>query len=295
MKSIKKLHCAMIGAVLTSVGRLAVPCHAAITGNPSTDSWTFEGISSTAANYNNGAGNYNVNIFSTAFQLEGSSPLIGNLDGFNWNANDLIVGVGGVFNGANSDLTYNGPGGATSTRIVIKYGTISATWSPESTSPSSPGYGSLANGGVGSILLGTSPYDFYPANSGTLVVPADSPLEQTSPSATTAISGNVGRVITEWSGDALVGFESFMDLTLLNAQYPSNGVALENEFVLDLQRGTGEYQDSQGQLPGVVPEPNSLVLILAGAVGLSLMQRKCNRKWSEFPPVQHPHFLGTSE
>ena len=273
MNHLQQLRSATVG-VLLLVGTLIAPCPAAITGNPATDGgWIFEGTSAGVANYNNGAANYNVNMYATAFTLDAGSLLLSNFGGFNWSVNDVVVGIGGVFSGANTSLTYNGAG-ATSTRFVAKYGTAGATWTPNSTVSSSPGYGSLAHGGVGSILLGTYAYDFSPANAGSLVVPTDSPLEQTDPSNTMLINGNVGRVITQWSGGAVIGFESFLNLTLLNEKYPSNGVALGNKFILDLQVDHGPYQDSQGTLPSAAPEPNALMLLLAGAVGLVLLQRQ---------------------
>ena len=205
------------------------------TGNPSTDGgWTTEGMSASAGVYNFGSGNYNVQIYATAFTLAPSSTLISSLGGYNWSVGDTIVGVGGVFSGANADLTYSGGADeygnshadSTSTRIVVKYGTSTATWAAPAPNSSSPLYGSQANGGVGSVLLGTYPYDFYPANSNTLVATGDSPLLQ-GPSTTTSITGVVGRVITSWNGtNAMVGFESFLDLTLLDTLYPSNNVAL---------------------------------------------------------------------
>jgi len=269
-----------MGAVLLGVGGLGVPCHASITGDPSTDSWILEGSSSSGGNYDDGAGNYNVNIYTTTFTLGGSSPLVSTLGGFDWNAGDVIVGVGGVFNGANSDLTYGGGAdengvshtGATSTRIVIKYGSSGATWTPGSASTSSPGYASLANGGAGSVLLGTYAYDFYPADSGTLIVPADSPEEQTGASTTATINGDVGRVITDWYSGSEVGFESFLDLTLLDAQYPSTKVAPGNAFVIDLQDGSGAFQDSQATLTTAVPEPGTPALLVVTA-GIFLAAR----------------------
>lgn len=273
MNHLQQLRSALIGGLLL-VGSLSAPGHATITGNPATDGgWIFQGTSAGGANYNSGAANYNVNLYATAFTLDAGSLLLSNFGGFDWSVNDVVVGIGGVFSGANTSLTYN-DSGATSTRIVAKYGTAGATWLPNSPVSSSPGYGSLEHGGVGSILLGTFPFDFSPANAGSLVVPTDSPLEQTGPTSTTLINGNVGRVITQWSGGALTGFESFLDLTLLNIKYPGNGVALGNKFILDLQNGTGSFQNSQGTLPSAAPEPNALLLLLAGSAGLALVRRR---------------------
>jgi hypothetical protein len=256
------------------------------TGNPSTDGgWTAEGMSASAGVYNFGSGNYNATVYSTAFTLAPGSTLLSTLDGYDWNIGDTIVGVGGVFSGANSDLTYSGGADehgvthadSTSTRIVVKYGTSAATWTAPAPSSSSPGYGSQANGGVGSVLLGTFPYDFYPADSNTLVVPSDTPLLQTGPSSTSTITGDVGRVITSWNGtNAMVGFESFLDLTLLTNSYPAEEVALGNDFILDLQRGTSGtlYQDSLGTLPTAVPEPSTSMLVVVGLLGAWSIRRR---------------------
>src|SRR5271154_1851720 len=93
-------------------------------------------MSSSAGVYNFGSGSFNVTIYATAFTLAPSSTLISALGGYNWNVGDTIVGVGGVFSGVNADLTYSGGAdennvthtNSTSMRIVVKYGTSSATW-----------------------------------------------------------------------------------------------------------------------------------------------------------------------
>jgi hypothetical protein len=262
--------------------------HAAlITGNPATDpGWTSQGLSTASTNLvqqTTASGNYSATVYSTAFILNASSSLVNSLGSSSWNVGDTIVGIGGVFTSAatNSDLTYSGGAdehgvshaGATSTRIVAKYGTSTATWT-------TPGDGSLLSGGVGSVLLGTFASDFYPANSGQLIVPADAPQEQTGPAAAniTTISGDLGRVITSWTGtsstDTMIGFESFLDLTQLNISDPSNRVALGDHLELDLQRSTNDFQDSLATLPSSVPEPTSFALILLGAAGVSFRRRK---------------------
>jgi hypothetical protein len=247
--------------MLLNLVLLRIDCRAdlsgSISGNPQNDGWTYVGKSATTNfNYSSTANStYNVDIYTAAFTISSGSPLITTQSGYNWKQSDTVVGVGGIFDGANPSLKYNSsPAGSTSTRIVVKYGTSTETWSP--------GTAALANGGVGAVLLGTAAGYFYPANSGTLVAPLDAPTEQSSPSGTSTISGYVGRVETYWSGSTIVGFESFLDLTLLKADYPSTGVALGNQFILDMQDNTLEYQDSQGALPGAiiapVPEPSML-------------------------------------
>jgi hypothetical protein len=249
---------------------------AQITGDPITDSWTADGVSSGPAllYQTETSGSYSANIYTTAFTLGAGSSLLGTLGtASGWNLNDTIVGVGGVFN-VSSDLTYSGGADqnnvtharSTSTRIVVKFGTSSPSWVPGSATGAS-----LASGGVGSILLGTYAYDFYPANSGTFITPSDSPEEQTGLNSSdfVSINGEVGQIISYWSGGQMIGFESFMDLTLLDSLYPTANVALGNDFVLDLQRGSGDVQDSLGKLPSgvlAVPEPGTFALAASGLI-----------------------------
>ncbi len=251
------------------------------TGNPLADGWTAEGVSSAAGTYVDGTGVYSATIYSTAFTLAPSSSLISTFEGYDWNAGDTIVGVGGILS-ASSDLTYSGGAdehgvthsGATSTRFVVKYGSPTASWT-------APGAGALANGGIGASLLGTFAYDLYPGNGGQLIIPSDSPEIQTglTSSAFITSTGDVARVIASWTGSGsssnMVGFESFLDLTLLDAAYPTNNVQLGDKFVLDLQRGSGNFQDSLGTLPSVVPEPSTVALVGAGLLAaLSIRRRK---------------------
>src|SRR5665213_1354056 len=273
---------------LMSIAWMSLPASAAIIGDPSVDpGWTAIGSSTDSNLYVDGTGAFQATIYTTAFNLSAGSPLISTTGGFDWNAGDVIVGVGGVMV-QTADLTYGGDAdefgvshtGSTSARIVVKYGSSGATWT-------APGTGSLANGGVGSIILGTPSYDFYPADSGTLIVPDSSPLEQSTVNTTTPISGLVGRVVTNWTGASgsmtLNGYESFMDLTLLQAQYPSATAALGNPFVMDLQRGTGAYQDSLGALPSSVPEPN------LAAFGVFFALAALSRRRITSQSTQSPH------
>lgn len=294
--NIKKLiaSCLLTILVLTLAGAARA---STVTGNPSTDGgWTAQGNSLDKGIYSDGAGMYSVTISNTAFVLDPSSPLISSAGGFNWSAGDTIVGIGGNFVSTtaaaggwtsyaagsipvNSDLTYDGTGtlaGATSTRIVAKYASPTTTWKTSTVAPKSGnGVASLGGAGNGAILLGTNPYDFSPADSGTLIPPTDSPLEQT-PSGQIAISPYFGRVITEWSGSTLVAFESYLDLTLLQNTLASSAnpttVVLGDAVDLDLQRGTGDVTDAITTLPNAVPEPTSLSVL--GFAGLLVGRRR---------------------
>jgi hypothetical protein len=246
---------------------------------------------------------YSANMYTTAFTLTAPSNLISSGPDA-WNVGDQIVGVGGVYvsttaaaggwsaySGSiavNSNLTYSGAepaqaNGATSTRIVVKYGASAApsAWTTSTAAPDAGnGNAALANGGVGCVLLGTNPYDFSPSNSGVLIDPTDSPEIQTASGPVVLTDGgDIGRVITDWSGSTLVGFESFLDITLLNTEYGSSSsppsVAVGNAYDLDLQRGTSttEITDALGILPTPVPEPATASLLGIGAAALLARRR----------------------
>jgi len=238
---------------------------AQITGNPGVDAGWIEEQNSAASGVDLlGSGIFSANIYATAFTLAVGSPLVGisSVGSSSWSVGDTIVGVGGLFTATgNTSLTYNGNGSPT-TRFVVKYGTSTANFSV--------GNASLDNGGNGAVLLGT--YDdagadvFTPSTPG-LSLTVDAPTEYTGGIQVGITSGNFGAVMTAWNGTQLAGFESFMDLTILDAQFPSANVALGDEFVLDLQQSTSTslYQDSLGTLPSavVVPEPTTLTLLTA--------------------------------
>ena len=270
MKTPKHFRSVAIIPIIMGIANFANPCSATlITGNPFADAWTYVGNSASPGNFNTQSGGaiYSADIYTTLFPLT-ASPLAA---ATGWGLGDTIVGVGGVFTvTGNTTLTYDGAGGATDTRIVVKYGSPTATWQPNSPNPGSPGYGSLANGGVGSVLLGTFAYTFSPAFSGQFAVPNDSPEVQLSGS-TASINPSVGRDITSWTGNTLTGFETFLDLTLLKAQVPNSNVLPGNKFILDLQDDRAEFQDSQATLP--TPEPTSTALLGFGCLLLALNRR----------------------
>jgi len=235
---------------------------ATITGDPATDGgWTSEGNSATTDLLFQ-TGSFSANIYSTTFALSAGSPLLGTLgtsDG--WSAGDTIVGVGGVFTSTgNSSVTYDTMNGTVTTRFVVKYGTSAETWSAGSANNAA-----LALGGTGAVELGTSTEVLSPTSG--LQTPSNTPEEQTGPSSTATISTDVGQIITSWSGNTpntIVGFEEFLDLTLLKTQNPTENVALGDHFILDLQQKSGVLQDSLGTLSASpVPETTTM---FAGAL-----------------------------
>ncbi len=271
MNSLKYFRSSAITTMFVGLAISASPCFAMpITGNPLSDAWTYIGNSASPGNFNNQSGGaiYSADIYTTLFPLTLSTLSAAT----SWSLGDIIVGVGGVFTATgNTTLTYDGAGGSTSTRIVVKYGSPTATWQPNSPIPASPGYGSLAHGEAGSVLLGTFAYTFSPAFSGQFAVPNDSPELQLSGSVA-PIDPSVGRDITEWTGGTLTGFETFLNLTLLSAQVPASNVQPGAKFILDLQNNHSEYQDSQGTL--ATPEPASAALLALGTLLLTSRRRR---------------------
>jgi hypothetical protein len=251
--------------LLANTGRL----FADPTGNPATDAgWTAEGLSTSPGNLLFQTGTFSVNLYSIAFTLASGSALagtVGGAGGLTWNAGDTIVGVGGVFTSTNNSSV------GASLRYVVKYGTSAETWMTGSAANAS-----LSLGGNGSVLLGTGLVNFTPTSG--FLTTSDAPTEETASGQVglPAIDGDLGQVITSWSGSSLTGFESFMDLTLLTNTIASANVALGDHFILDLQEGSGVLQDSLGTLPTTVipvPEPASVGCFLLGLGILGCYQR----------------------
>lgn len=248
--------------------------------------WISNGLSSATGFYMAGAGNtasYSASVYTTAFSLTAGSTLLGTLgtsDG--WQVGDTIVGLGGVFAATgNSSLTYSGANGTVNLHLVVKYGAPGATWSASS------GTGSLTAGGEGAVLLGVTPETIGPTTG--LVPTADAPTYLAAGNAQDTLPGGAieGQVLTLWSGNAIVGFEDFMDLNVLDSQESANSlgvpaIQLGDEVMLDLQQGQNAVQDSLYTLPLTlqpVPEPSALsllataVALLGGTRGLQMVRR----------------------
>jgi len=271
----------LIALGLTSRSAVA----ATITGDPTADAgWTGGANSLAMGTYGSGAEQNSFNVYSTAFTLDASSPLAG-LAGpgvTTWQVGDTIVGVGGFVVPTNAaaggwasyqptvihtvnQLISNG-----NQRIVVKYGTATATFAPSTTSPQ-PGNGvvSMASGGVGGVLLGT--FSIPSSSSGQFVVINDASAIQTGVATTAGIDGFEGRVMESWNAGTLIGFESFLDLTLLQSQFPAAAVGLGDKFDVDMQDGTGNFTNAIGTLPSSLLGPTSVPLPKSATAALVLL------------------------
>jgi hypothetical protein len=234
-----------------------------ITGNPTADAgWNFSYLSTDTGHFMlnaNNAATFQANIYTTAFTLAAGSSLLGPLGvSSGWNAGDTIIGVGGVFTPLNnSSLTYGG-GGNVNLHLVIKYGSPTATWNAPGVGFASGTAGSLNGGGAGAFLLGSTQNTIGPTTG--ITTPNDAPtLFNGSGQVGLAGAGVQGQVLTFWTGSAMTSFETFLDLNVVQSVSPTANVALGDDFVVDFQNGSGNFQDSLGVLPTSVPEPTVLV------------------------------------
>lgn len=128
-------------SVIFCLGMLAPVAASPIgfTGNPALDNWVLQGNSLTLGTYIRGAGNLNFNVYSSAFYLDASSPLVGG----QWQMGDLVLGLGGVPQGASNNFY--------KPRMVAKFGAEGALFSPSTTlTPPGNGLGSFGSGVAGS-------------------------------------------------------------------------------------------------------------------------------------------------
>jgi hypothetical protein len=256
-----------------------------VTGDPATDGWTEGGQSTAAIVFSNAS--YDVTTYTTAFALDPASNLLSAsiAQSLGWSAGDTIIGVGGVFTPTgNSSLTYESSNNyAANLHLVVKYGTGTASWILGNSSSEA----SLNNGGSGAVLLATGAGTFSSLNSGTPEVTSDAPTEYNGSMQVDLSTGDFGQQVTYWTGSGatsqLVGFETFLDLTLLDAdagaQSVTPEVALGDKYILDLQQGNSVLQDSLGTLPSSLepsetPEPATGVLLLGGILVALFLRRR---------------------
>lgn len=260
---------------------LALPAAASsISGNPLADGWAHQGDSLDAGTYVRGSGGYDFGIYTSSFSLGGGSNLLGS----GWQAGHSVLGVGGVVNDLGSNISR-------SLRIVTKFGTDPASWSPATEG----GQGSLSagHGGDGAILLGTySPADassgghFNPGTALNYLSPGtvhEMPLAQRYDSgSTSSINTNIGKLLFTFdANNYLASWQVILNLSLLEAELPGGSILPSDadRIIQTLQRSNNSTQFTDG-LGGfdtaavVIPLPTGAGLAALGLGMIALRRRR---------------------
>lgn len=239
--------------------------------SPSGDNWLFA-QNSLGGRYIRGAGNFDFDMYRTAFIVAGTGPLTSMTSP--WTAGDLVIGMGGVMTSAglaNPNLTG-------SVRIVSKFTSFSngqfTASPPASPSPNGTGAGdfSAGNGGIGSVLIGTAPGAITLGNAGMLLTPT-SAFQWNGVVGTNGltISSDDARYVYQVDGsNHLKSWEVLLNITKLNGQRTGFlSPDYDGHWDQALQRGTSStlYTDAINQH---MPVPPTMVAFAAGAAVLGL-------------------------
>ncbi len=285
-----------------------------VTGNPAADGWVFGGNSLSQGTFvYTYFGNapkdldhvFDFDVYSTSFTLESGSALLGS----NWQAGDLIVGIGATV-AKTAVLNAN-------VRILAKYGADDATFAassfapsgsipPQPWSPANPenanfygdGAGSSSKSGTGGVIIetpqiwGTNPPTspwFNTTDEGNVVLLDGSPRPDSTGKVasvtlrnptTILTSDGVAKVIYQLDnpGTLLSSFETYLNLSLLERNgiytHPNPG----DKFVLAIQNVADAFTKATGTTPPPVPEPSSIVLAAMGLGGLGLTYLRRHRR-----------------
>ena len=259
-----------------------------LTGDPSADGWTAGANSLQNGFYIRGGANFSYDLFRTAYTVTAGSPLAAMANP--WAAGDRVLAMGGVivpttasaagwaaFTGAapNANLAAN-------VRIVSKFTSAPSAWSASGVAPGAGnGAGSYMNGdgGLGAVLVSTSPGQVTSAGAGLLTVPANAnQWAGTAGSNGPTISTQSARVVYGVdAGGLLRSWELLLNTTLLagaNTGLPTPTDA--GRWNQALQSGTSSTLITDGLLPAgdnVVPTPAAGLLLGLGAAVLGLGRR----------------------
>jgi len=260
----------LIGLMLSSACADSV----GFTGNPGSDNWLEQGLSTALGTYIRGDGNWSFNVYTSSFTLAEGSPLIGG----NWQAGDLILGLGGIMNPNTQDF---------SPRFVAKFGAADASFKPATTLSSGDGIGSFSGGAAG---IGGVQVDFFYARdwpSG--VLPAGlNGIMQTPQHVIWDKDQNInvdyGKVLALFetnssNRDILQSFEVLLDVTAVSD--PARGgkgdlvPVLHGKGDMAVQESFSGYTDAYvGNVGGNVPLPGTLALLGSGLAGLGIWRQR---------------------
>jgi hypothetical protein len=281
----------MLGVLLIVIFCLGMLTPAAaspigFTGNPAQDNWVLQGNSLTLGTFIRGTGFMNFDVYSAAFYLGASSPLVGG----QWQAGDLILGLGLVSQGTHDDSYYHDP------RMVAKFGSTTAIYSPSS-SVSLPGNGhgsqSGGNGGTGGVQvdfqyeLTNGHWDNGQNLSGIIQTAANVSYYDGSTSVSLP-SADYGRVLGIFPADPPgpdppahftdQSFEVALDVSYLARGGYSPTPSQHGKADLAWQISTGNYTDAYVPNVGAnVPVPGTLLLLGSGLVGVFGLRKKLRK------------------
>lgn len=246
----------------------------AFSGDPSADGWNLIGNSGTLGIYARGSANFNYNLFKLSYQISAANPLITSFAGTGWAAGDTVLGVGGVI------VDQTNPNLGANARVLVKYGTSTATWSA-STTTTIPGDGVVSFsggfGGTGSIQLATNSGSLTAGGAGTARLLDTSNRYDGAASVVAAL--DLGRLNYTFLDGKLKSWQILLNTSLLQRLgLAPPGPAVGDKFVANLQQGGSNSTETTDFIPAVsalaIPEPSSFILLGMGAGAMFIVARR---------------------
>ncbi|MDD5064410.1 MAG: PEP-CTERM sorting domain-containing protein [Phycisphaerae bacterium] len=290
----------LIVCIIACLSITAANSFATVSGDPTSDGWTFGGNSLANGLYSNGSANYSYNAYSSVFAVTAGSSLVIDDGDYSWQAGDTVIGAGGQFvsitadeagwsaftgNNVNSQLSQEyGP------KLQVKLGTDSAAWTTSTTAPGAGNGGSsTSNGGVGTVHFRTSGWfhattplseqvtdTTWIGNSGELMLlDKDDHIRRVDVGGYIYPDKRVARVIWQYDEEAghVGSWELLLNTSLLDRVAPEGFTgstpAAGNIAVFSVQDRDSAYTDC---LVVTAPEPATICLLGFGA--LSLLRKR---------------------
>jgi hypothetical protein len=286
MKNVRFSRVALtVMAIALLMANTAQAVNVGFTGDPGTDNWLEQGLSTEVGTYIRGDGNWSYKVYTASFTLTAGSPLLG----ANWQVGDLILGMGGVMNPNTQDF---------SPRLVAKFGAADATFKPSTTLTSGDGIGSFSGGaaGAGGIQMDF----FYARNWPSGVLPSGlNGVIQTPEHViwqyNQQINTDYGKVLALFETNTFMTNGYYRDIfqsfeVLLNVTAVSDAVRGDKGALVPVLHGKGDMavqQSSSGSTDAYVPHvganvplPPSVLLLGSGLLGLVGLRWRRARKES---------------